>query len=110
MTRTTLIRCPKTGMWRRRFEVCHYVCSAPLSARKSAGAIRKHWGIENRNHHVRDVSMFEDMSRIRVNPGIFARLRSCALNILRANSEENIANALYCNALNLNKALAYHYI
>jgi hypothetical protein len=39
-------------------------------------AIRGHWGIENRNHYVRDVSCEEDKCRIRNNPGIMARARS----------------------------------
>ncbi len=62
-------------------------------------AIRRHWGIENRNHHVRDVSCDEDKSRIRDNPGIMARARSFALNILRTNGITNVAQALW-NALN----------
>ncbi|MCP4933756.1 MAG: transposase, partial [bacterium] len=86
-----------------------YVCSAPLSANKAAKAIRSHWGIENRNHYVRDVSMAEDASRIRTNPDIFARARSFALNILRANGEQNIADALWRNALDFNRPLKYRY-
>ncbi len=85
VTRTTLIRRAKDGMWRRREEISFYVCSAPIAAEAAAKAIRGHWGVENRNHYVRDVAMLEDASRIRVNPGIFARARSFAINILRAN-------------------------
>jgi predicted transposase YbfD/YdcC len=107
--RSTLERRAKDGMWDRREETSLYVCSAPISARKAADAIRGHWSVENRNHYVRDVSMLEDTSRIRTNPGIFARARSFALNILRANGEENIANALWCNALDLNRPLAYRF-
>ena len=59
------------------------------------------------NHYVRDVVMLADASRIRVNPGIFARARSFALNILRANGENNIADALWCNALDINRVLQY---
>jgi hypothetical protein len=46
---------------------------------------RDHWGIENRSHYARDVTFAEDASRIHINPGIFARLRSFAYNILRFN-------------------------
>jgi hypothetical protein len=35
----------------------------------------------HRSHYVRDGSFAEDASRIRCNPGIFARLRSFAANI-----------------------------
>ena len=109
MTRSTLTRRAKDGMWDRREETSLYVCSAPLSAKKAAEAIRSHWGVENKNHYVRDVAMLEDASRIRINPGIFARARSFALNILRVNGEKNIADALWRNALNLNRPLAYRY-
>ena len=107
--RVTFLQRAKTGMWDRREETCFYVCSAPVSAKKAAQAIRSHWGIENRNHYVRDVSMLEDASRIRSNPGIFARARSFALNILRANSEQNIADALWRNALDFSRVLDYRY-
>lgn len=110
VTRSTLIRRAKHGMWDRREETSFYVCSAPVSAKKAASAIRGHWGIENQNHYVRDVSMLEDASRIRLNPGVFARARSFALNILRANGEKNIADALWRNALDLKKPLAYRFL
>ena len=109
ITRITLEREAKSGMWKRREETSYYVCSGRISAKKAGHAIRSHWGIENRNHYVRDVSMFEDASRIRINPGIFARARSFALNILRTNGEKNIADALWNNALNFNRLLQYRY-
>lgn len=56
---------------------------------------------------MRDVSLGEDASRIRVNPGIFARLRSFALNILRKNKVTNIKGTLFENALNFEKLLDY---
>jgi hypothetical protein len=42
---------------------------------------------------VRDGSFAEDASRIRCNPGIFARLRSFVANILRANNVQNVTDA-----------------
>ena len=107
--RATLTRRAKDGMWDRSEETSHYVCSGPVSAKKACDAIRSHWGIENRDHYVRDVSMLEDASRIRINPGIFTRARSFALNILRANGEKNIADALWRNVLDLNRPLAYRF-
>ncbi len=109
VTRTTLSRRAKDGMWGRREEVSFYLCSAAISAEAAAEAIRGHWGIENRNHYVRDVAMLEDACRIRANPGIFARARSFALNILRANGENNIADALWRNALDINRVLDYRF-
>ena len=61
----------------------------------------------HRNHYVRDVSCHEDRSRIRDNPGIMARARSFALNIIRHNNVTNVAKALWNGALNLDLILAY---
>ncbi len=69
--------------------------------------VRGHWGIENRAHHVRDRLLREDDSRIRTRPGIFARLRSFALNVLRADGVTNVSEAIYTNALSLDRLLAY---
>ena len=49
----------------------------------------------------------EDKSRIRDNPGIMARARSFALNILRKNHVTNVAKALWNGALSLDHILAY---
>ena len=68
--------------------------------------MRGHWGIENRSHHVRDRILREDDSRIRTRPGVFARLRSFALNLLRANGASNVSEAIYTNALSLDRLLA----
>jgi predicted transposase YbfD/YdcC len=57
--------------------------------------IRGHWGIENRVHHVRDVTQGEDASRIRTGTGpeVMAVLRSTALNLHRLDGHTNIASA-----------------
>ncbi len=96
VSRERIDRSSRSGLWNpRNDEVAFHVSSAPLSAAVAAAAIRGHWGIENRSHHVRDVTMAEDASRIRKNPGILARIRSFATNILRANAAENIRDARY---------------
>lgn len=108
VTRRTLLRSAASGMWAERGEVAYYVSSAAgLPATAWAAAIRGHWGIENRNHYVRDVSYDEDRSRIRDNPGIMACARSFALNILRKNGISNVAQALWNGALSLDHILAY---
>ena len=107
VSRLTWHKDTKSGLWHETEEVSFCACQAALPAAKIGAAIRAHWGIENRNHHVRDVSFFEDNSRIRIKPGAFARMRSFALNILRANGAANIARELYVNALNPLHALAY---
>ena len=108
VTRHTLLRSAATGMWDQRGEVAYYVSSAAdLPATAWGAAIQGHWGIENQNHYVRDVSCDEDRSRIRDNPGIMARARSFALNIMRKNGITNVAQALWNGALNLDHILAY---
>ena len=107
ISRLTWCKDTRTGLWRARREVAYYACQIPLDAPAWAAAVRGHGGIENRNHHVRDRTLDEDASRIRRKPGIFARLRSFALNILRANGITNVSEAIYTNALSLDRLLAY---
>jgi len=52
------------------------------------------------------VTLGEDASRIRARPGVMARIHSVALNILRANSVQNISLALYANAVSFDQLLA----
>ncbi len=108
VTRHTWLRRAATGAWDQRGEVAYYVSSATgISAETWGDIIRGHWGIENRQHYVRDVTCNEDRSRIRHNPGIMARARSFALNILRHNGVTNVAQALWQGALSLDTVLAY---
>jgi predicted transposase YbfD/YdcC len=109
VTRSTLIRRAKDGMSDRRRETSIYVCSTEISAEKTAEAIHSHRGVENHSHYVRDVAMQENACRIRTSPGIFARARRFARNILRANHENNIANACWCNALDIKRVLQYRF-
>jgi hypothetical protein len=51
--------------------------------------------------------MNEDKSRIRYNPGIFARLKSFALNIFRLNKVKNIADELYYNCISIGNIFSY---
>ena len=89
----------KQNAWVNRAETAYYLTTHVYDAGKANTIIRKHWHSENRNHYVRDVSLREDSSRIRNNPGIFARMRSFVLNILRFNQIKNISAALFNNAL-----------
>ena len=107
VTRRTSVRSAATGLWKSREETAIYVSSVMLDAKTFAGAIRNHWAIENRNHWVRDVTLAEDASRIRVNPGIMARLRSQALNIARANGVKNVAKAFWDAAIDPTVSLSY---
>lgn len=99
---------PAAKAWRRSTESAHYVSTIALSAQEFAEGIRGHWGIENRNHHVRDVTLAEDASRIRKNPEIMVKLRSIALNLLRATGATNIRQARLAFAFLPSSLLGHH--
>jgi len=69
---------------------------------------RGHWGIENRVHYVRDVTLGEDASRIRTAsaPQILAATRNAILSLLRLWGSSNIAAALRDNAYQPARLLA----
>jgi hypothetical protein len=90
---------PATGCWKTSIETSFYLSNRVIDANLAADAIRKHWRIENKFHYTRDVTLREDASRIRKNPGVFARLRSFAYNILRFNQSGTIAQDRYAAAL-----------
>ena len=99
VTRTVRKRVPGNWwLWKTTVEISWYVTNC-VGQRVTyyAKAIRGHWGIENHNHRVRDGSMGEDASKIRVNPGIVARLKSFALNLGRANGIDNIQHGFWLN-------------
>jgi predicted transposase YbfD/YdcC len=106
VTRLTWHKDSATGLWHLTEEGSFYVCQTALSAKGFSAAIRGHWGVES-NHYVRDVTFHEDASRIRIEPIAFARLRSMALHVLRANGVKNVARALYRNALTIENILSY---
>ncbi len=97
----------KEKKWQERCETSHYIASYEEDAEHFSRIIRAHWACDNKHHYVRDVALAEDASRIRNNPGAFARMRSFALNILRSNGIQNIKGTLFENALNFNNILAY---
>src|SRR4051794_36206450 len=84
-----------------------YVSGVARTAEAFGRAARAHGGIETRSPHVRARIRGEAASRIRCRPGVFARLRSFALNILRARGVTDVSEAVYTNALSLDRLLAY---
>lgn len=98
----------KTKRFDTSKETAFYISTtSELSATEFGAIIRSHWGIENSNHYVKDVSLREDFSRVRKNPENIATLRSFALNLLRLNGETNISQTLYRNAVNVSRVLEY---
>ena len=94
--------------YKKTSQITAYYASTTLNnAKKFSELIQGHWGIENRNHCVKDITFNEDKSRIRVNPIIFAILRSWALNILRFNNIQNVEDARDRNKMNIEYILNY---
>ena len=69
---------------------------------------RGHWGIENRLHYVRDVTLGEDASRMRTGnePQALAAIRNTVIGTLRRAGHTNIAAALRTYASKPHAALA----
>jgi hypothetical protein len=97
--RDVFTRNSKTGLLHHTAETAFYVSNKSVTAPAAAAAIRAHWGIETTSHYSRDVTLAEDRSRIRTNPGVFARLRSFGFNILKANRTGTLAQDRYRAAL-----------
>jgi predicted transposase YbfD/YdcC len=93
-----VVRRRSTTDGRRSTEIVYALTSLDHRAadpRLLAAWLRGHWGIENRVHHVRDVTQREDASRIRIGngPQVMAALRNTATNIARLTGPANIAAA-----------------
>ncbi|MCU4160520.1 hypothetical protein AiwAL_10440 [Acidiphilium sp. AL] len=97
--RSIAIRNPATGLLHQTNETAFYIANRPITAARAAVAIRAHWKIENTSHYTRDVTMGEDLSQIRTNPGIFARMRSFGFNILMASKTGTMRQDRYRAAL-----------
>lgn len=69
--------------------------AAQSGPRRLAEFVRGQWSIENRDHHIRDVTFGEDRCRIRTTatPSILATMRSYAISTLRLLGFTNIAEA-----------------
>jgi hypothetical protein len=80
-------------------EIDYAVTSVPRDQADAAillGWWRGHWGIENRSHYVRDVTLDEDACRIRKGnaPQNLAALRNALISMFRLEGHANIAAAL----------------
>ncbi len=80
-------------------ETSYAITSVPpdrLSLNKAASLWRGHWSIENRLHHVRDVTFDEDRSQVRTKaaPQAMAACRNAVIALLRLQGAKNIAAAI----------------
>jgi hypothetical protein len=76
-------------------------------ARRLLGLARRHWGVENRLHYVRDVTLGEDACRVRsgAGPQVLAGVRNVAIHLLSRIRPGNIAAATRHLAAKPRKAL-----
>jgi predicted transposase YbfD/YdcC len=88
--------CDRRG--RRTREVRYLITSLAPAIGPAAllRRVRQHWGIENRLHWVRDVTMGEDASQVRSGaaPQVMAALRNAVIGLLRRAGWDNIAAGL----------------
>jgi Transposase DDE domain len=80
---------------RKRNETVYGITSLTPCQANAADVLafnRGHWGIENRAHHVRDVTFDEDRSQVRTgsSPQIMATMRNIAISLLRLAGWTNI--------------------
>jgi predicted transposase YbfD/YdcC len=85
LTTVGMCRRERTVKGQTTEEVCYFIGSRRMAARRYAQALRHHWGIENNLHWQLDVSFGEDVSRIENRHGAanFALLRKMALGLLK---------------------------
>jgi predicted transposase YbfD/YdcC len=78
-------RCVEHATGKASDEVRYFISSLPAKARRLAGAVRQHWGIENGLHWVLDVAFDEDRMRQRDRNGAenLALLNRLAVSLLR---------------------------
>jgi predicted transposase YbfD/YdcC len=85
LTTVGMCRRERTVNGQTSTEVCYFIGSRRMGARRYAQALRSHWGIENNSHWQLDISFHEDASRIENRHGAanFALLRKLALALLK---------------------------
>ena len=103
LRRTTWRKKSKNSKPTKSVEVVYLITSAHARIAGPdtlAAWILQHWQIENRLHHVRDVTYDEDRSQVRTGnaPRIMATLRTLAITLLRHARWDNIAEATRLHA------------
>jgi predicted transposase YbfD/YdcC len=88
---------PTAGHWTAK-EVAYGITSMPgdlAGPRHLAAYARQHWGIENREHYVRDVTFREDAQKARTGsqPSAYAAIRNLVIGATRHAGFANIAHA-----------------
>jgi predicted transposase YbfD/YdcC len=92
-------------------EVEYGITSVPRADADAATLLawrRGHWGIENRSHYVRDVTLGEDACPIQAGhaPQNLAALRNAVISLLRIQGAVNIAEAIRAYTWNPHRLFA----
>lgn len=95
------------GVWTSKEFALTGTSSPNMSAAEFHTHVRNHWGIENKNHYVRDTVWREDahQARTRNGPRNMATLRNTAISTLRIGGHSNITAATEWIARDRNRAL-----
>jgi predicted transposase YbfD/YdcC len=101
----------RTVKGKRQVAVSYAITSLPATdagAQRLLNISRRHWGIENRVHWVRDVTFDEDRSQIRRGsaPQVMATLRNLVISLVRRAGHTNVAAALRRHTAHLGEAIA----
>lgn len=86
--------------------VSYYICSYPKAdAALLAKAIRGHWGVENRLHWEKDVTLKEDSNGIRKGqaPENLSLLKNTAINLARKSGFKSMKDAVMAFANKISK-------
>ena len=88
---------PTHGPWTSK-EIVYGITSLPAGStgpRHLAWYARQHWGVENRQHYVRDVTFREDQQQVRTGnqPNAMAGIRNLVTGAFRRAGYANIAHA-----------------
>lgn len=100
----------RTEKGQKTVEVVHGITSLSTEradAQRLLALSRGHWGIENKLHYRRDVTLGEDASRVRkeVAPQVLAALRNSVLHVLSDVVAPNVAAAMRTRGNCLSQAL-----
>ena len=82
----------RTDKGKTTTETRYYISSLPSDAKRLAGIVRAHWGVENKLHWHLDVSFGEDGSNMRRDHGAenFSLARKMVLNLLKADTSKKL--------------------
>lgn len=88
---------------KEEIHVHYYLSSQTKSAKYYLQTIRKHWGIENQLHWVKDVVMKEDAWRVKYPnaASVMSILKTICLNIFRSQKRSDCTNFIYESADNI---------